>query len=330
MLILIVVVVVLALTFDYTNGFHDTANAIATSVSTKALSPRVAVLYAAVLNFVGAYVFTGVAKTIGGSIANPLRVQHGTVVVLAAVVAAIVWNLLTWWQGIPSSSSHALIGSLAGAVISSAGFHAINYRGFSNIIQGLIISPFAAFAIGYILMTLLKLIFANSAPGKVNRGFRLLQIFSAGFQAFNHGTNDAQKSMGIIAFALVAGGFQHDLSIPTWVKLLCAAAMGLGTLSGGWRIIRTVGTKIIKLEPITGFASDMTSSIVVFTATLLHLPVSTTHVISSAVMGVGGARRFRAVKWGMAGQIVVAWLITIPISAALAAVVFQLFRLVAL
>src|ERR1700730_17090209 len=317
-MLILTIVVILALAFDFTNGFHDTANAIATSVSTRALSPRFAVFYAAVLNLAGALVFTGVAKTIGQGITDPLKIQHGMIVVLTAIIAAIAWNLITWWLGIPSSSSHALIGSLTGAVISAAGLHAINVKGFTSIIKALVISPIVALLVGYIVMTILKLIFANSAPGKLNKGFRFLQIFSAGFQAFTHGTNDAQKSMGIIAFALVAGGFETHLFIPTWVKIVCALAMGLGTLSGGWRIIRTVGTKIIKLEPITGFASDLTASSVVISATLLKVPVSTTHIISSAIMGVGGARRFRSVKWGVAGQIVTAWIITIPISACLA------------
>ncbi|MDB5084764.1 MAG: inorganic phosphate transporter [Bacilli bacterium] len=327
MLTLMIITVLFALAFDFTNGFHDTANAIATSVSTKALPPRLAVIYAAVANFAGAYTFTGVAKTIGGSIADPLQIHHGVIVVLAAVIAAISWNLMTWAKGIPSSSSHALIGALTGAVISSAGWHAINVKGFTTILQGLIISPFAAFAIGFILMIIFKYLFANTAPRKVNHWFRRMQWISAGLQAFWHGTNDAQKSMGIIAFALVAAGIQPKLDIPLWVKLLCALAMALGTLSGGWRIIRTVGTKIIKLEPLTGFTADLSSIATNFTATMLKLPVSTTHIISSSIMGVGSAHRFRAVKWGVAGQIVFSWIITIPISACIAAIIFQVFKL---
>ncbi|MCL6548121.1 MAG: inorganic phosphate transporter [Alicyclobacillus sp.] len=319
MLSLIVIIVLLALVFDFTNGFHDTANAIATTVSTRALSPRRAVLLAGGLNLVGALTFTGVAKTIGGKIADPLKVPHGMWIVLAAVVAAIAWNLITWYFGIPSSSSHALIGALTGSVIGAAGFHAVNAAGFVSILQALIISPISALVVGYLLMWVLRLLFGNSSPHKVNRWFRFLQIFSAGFQAFTHGTNDAQKTMGIITFALVAGGFQSDMNIPLWVKVLCALAMGLGTASGGWRIIRTVGSKIIKLEPINGFASDLTSAAVILSATLLKEPVSSTHVISSAIMGTGAAKRFRQVNWAVAGNIVIAWLITIPASGLLAA-----------
>lgn len=320
---LIVVVVIFALGFDFTNGFHDTANAIATTVSTRALSPRRAVWMAGALNLIGALTFSGVAKTIGGSIANPLKIQHGMWIVLAAIISAIIWNLVTWYLGIPSSSSHALIGSLAGAVIGSAGIGAINGRGFFTIIQALVISPISALIIGYILMTILKAIFGNSSPHKVNRGFRFLQIFSAAFQAFTHGTNDAQKTMGIITFALIAGGFQSSLTIPIWVKVMCAVAMGVGTATGGWRIIRTVGSKIIKLEPLNGFTSDLTSASVILVATLLQQPVSSTHVISSAIMGTGAAKKFHQVKWGVAGNIVIAWLITIPISGLLAALLIR-------
>lgn len=324
MLTLIILTVLLALCFDFTNGFHDTANAIATSVSTRALSPRAAVLLASVMNLVGALTFTGVAKTIGGKIADPLKIQHGPLIVLAALFAAIGWNLLTWYFGIPSSSSHALIGGLAGAVIGAAGFHAINYRGFASIIEALVISPLAAFALGYIIMWIFRVLFGQRSPHRVNRTFRTLQVFSAAAQAFMHGTNDSQKTMGVITFALVAGGFQHTMNIPLWVKVLCAVAMGLGTSTGGWRIIKTVGSKIIKIEPINGFASDLTSSAIIFTFTLLKLPVSSTHVISSAIMGTGSAKRFGQVHWGVAGRIVVAWLITIPISGLIAALIVRL------
>ncbi|WP_029421830.1 inorganic phosphate transporter [Alicyclobacillus macrosporangiidus] len=319
MITLIVIIVLLALAFDYTNGFHDTANAIATTVSTRALSPRRAVMLAGALNLIGALTFTGVAQTIGGKIANPLHIEHGTWIVLAALIAAISWNLFTWYFGIPSSSSHALIGGLTGAVIGAAGWRAVNAAGFASIIEALIISPISALVLGYVLMWILRLLFGNTSPHKVNRGFRFLQIFSAAFQAFTHGTNDAQKTMGIITFALIAGGFQSDMHVPLWVKVLCAIAMGAGTASGGWRIIKTVGSKIIKLEPINGFASDLTSATVILTATLLKLPVSSTHVISSAIMGTGAAKRFRQVKWGVALNIVTAWVLTIPISGLLAA-----------
>jgi len=327
MLALIIVTVILAVSFDFTNGFHDTANAIATTVSTRALSPRRAVILAGTLNLVGALTFTGVAQTIGGKIANPLTLHHGMKVVLAALISAIIWNLLTWYLGIPSSSSHALIGGLSGAVVGAAGFGSLNYSGFTNIIKALVLSPFAAFIVGYILMWILRLFFANTSPYKVNRGFRFLQLFSAAFQAFTHGTNDAQKTMGVITFALVAGGFQSTLHVPLWVKFVCAISMGLGTATGGWRIIKTVGSKIIKLEPINGFASDLTSAVVILTATLLKQPVSTTHVISSAIMGTGAAKRFHQVKWGVARRIVTAWIITIPCTGVLAAVLVRLLLL---
>jgi PiT family inorganic phosphate transporter len=327
MLVLITLVVVLALTFDFTNGFHDTANAIATTVSTRALSPRKAVLLAGAMNFVGAMTFTGVAQTIGGKIANPLHLQHGLWIVLAALLAAISWNLFTWYFGLPSSSSHALIGGLTGAVIGAAGLHAVNANGFSSIIEALIISPIAALIVGYILMMILRWLFGSTSPHKVNRYFRFLQMFSAAYQAFMHGTNDAQKTMGVITFALIAGGFQHTLHVPFWTKLLCALAMGLGTASGGWRIIKTMGSKIIKLEPINGFASDLTSATVILTATLFKQPVSSTHVISSAIMGTGAAKKFHQVNWGVARNIVLAWLITIPASGLIGALLSCLFTL---
>ncbi len=325
--IVIVLIVLLALCFDFTNGFHDTANAIATSVSTRALSPRAAVLLAGSMNLVGALTFTGVAKTIGGQIANPLAIQHGTLVVLAALVAAIGWNLLTWYFGIPSSSSHALIGGLAGAVVGADGLRAIDYHGFTSIIEALVISPLIAFALGFVIMGIFRVLFGGMSPHRANRPFRTLQCFSAAAQAFMHGTNDAQKTMGVITFALIAGGLQSTMNVPLWVKILCALAMGVGTATGGWRIIKTVGSKIIRIEPINGFASDLTSSAIIFGFTLLKLPVSSTHVISSAIMGTGTAKRANQVHWGVAGRIVVAWLITIPISACLAAVLIRLFLL---
>ncbi|MFC4768263.1 inorganic phosphate transporter [Effusibacillus consociatus] len=320
----IVIIVFLALAFDFINGFHDTANAIATSVSTKALSPRFAVFYAAVLNFVGALFFTGVAKSIGGKIADPGKIENGIEVVIATLLAAIVWNLITWYYGIPSSSSHALIGSLTGAAIAAAGLNGVNWAGFKTIFQALVLSPILAFGVGFIVMFILKLIVKNLSPHRINKYFRFFQIFSAGAQAFSHGGNDAQKAMGIIVFALVAGGFQTNLEVPLWVKISAAVAMGLGTSVGGWRIIKTVGSKIIKMEPVNGFAADVTSSVVIQTATALNLPVSTTHVVSSSVMGTGAAKQFRAVKWGVAGRIVLTWIITIPICALLAGVCYIL------
>ncbi|KKC47845.1 inorganic phosphate transporter [Paenibacillus sp. D9] len=324
--VVMIAVVFLALAFDFINGFHDTANAIATSVSTRALKPRVAIIMAAVMNFVGALSFTGVAKTIGGSVADPAKLAHGEQIVIAALLGAIIWNLVTWWFGIPSSSSHALIGGLAGAVIAADGFGAINAGGFTNIIKGLIFSPFIAFAIGFTLMWILKLIFANGNPHQLNKGFRTGQIITAAFQSYTHGTNDAQKAMGIITFALVAAGIQDHLEVPLWVKLSAATAMALGTSVGGWKIIKTMGTKIFKIEPINGFAADLGSAAVIFTATLIHFPVSTTHVITSSLLGVGSAKRFANVKWSMAGRIVISWIITIPIAMGLSAVIYKIIE----
>lgn len=312
------IVVILGLSFDFINGFHDTANAIATSVSTRALRPRVAVLLAAVMNFFGAITFTGVAKTIGSGVADPSVLDNGVVIVIAALIAAIAWNLITWWFGIPSSSSHALIGSLAGAVIGGAGLGQVNGNGLLDILKALILSPFIAFGVGFCVMWLLKLIFARRSPHTVNKGFRTGQIITAMFQAFSHGTNDAQKAMGIIVFALVAAGIQDTMDVPLWVKFSAAAAMALGTSVGGWKIIKTMGTKIFKIEPINGFAADMSSAAVIISATLFHLPVSTTHVITSSILGVGSAKRFSGVNWSVAGRIVVAWVITIPITILLA------------
>lgn len=321
-LITLWMVVILALSFDFINGFHDTANAIATTVSTRALKPRVAIILAAVMNFVGAITFTGVAKKIGSGVANPADLPNGVEIVIAALISAIAWNLITWWFGIPSSSSHALIGSLAGAVASGAGFDAINESGFVDIIKALIFSPLIAFTIGFIIMWILKIAFARTSPHQVNKGFRFGQILTAAFQSFSHGTNDAQKAMGIITFALVAGGIQDHFEVPMWVKFSAALAMALGTSVGGWKIIKTMGTKIFKIEPINGFAADVGSAGVILSATVMELPVSTTHVITSSILGVGSAKRFSNVRWSLAGKIVIAWVITIPITALLAAAIY--------
>ncbi|URN95091.1 MAG: inorganic phosphate transporter [Candidatus Pristimantibacillus lignocellulolyticus] len=323
----LVSVVFLALAFDFINGFHDTANAIATSISTRAIKPRVAILMAASMNFIGAMTFTGVAKTIGGSVADPTKLEFGVEIVICALIGAIIWNLVTWWFGIPSSSSHALIGALAGAVIAGAGFNSLNMAGFLDILKALILSPLIAFTIGFIIMFLLKRIFARSNPHNINKGFRSAQVVTAMFQSFAHGTNDAQKAMGIIVFALVAAGVQDTTDVPLWVKISAATAMALGTSVGGWKIIKTMGTKIFKIEPINGFAADMGSAMVILTATFLHLPVSTTHVITSSLLGVGSAKRVSGVKWGVAGKIVIAWFITIPITALLSMVIFWIYDL---
>lgn len=325
--ILVVIIVILALGFDFINGFHDTANAIATSVSTRALKPRVAILLAAVMNLVGALLYTGVAKTIGGKVTDPFKLEHGLTVVIATLIAAIIWNLITWWKGIPSSSSHALIGALAGAAVTSEGWAGINVGGFSTIVLGLLLSPIIAFVLGYIIMFLLKHLFARTSPHQVNKGFRTGQILTAALQSFTHGTNDAQKAMGIITLALVSAGWQDHLEVPLWVKISAALAMALGTSVGGWKIIKTMGTKIFKIEPINGFSADASSAAVIFTATLTHLPVSTTHAITSSILGVGAAKRFSSVRWDMAGRIIMTWIITIPISALIAAAIYAVLSL---
>jgi len=314
-------VVFLCLAFDYINGFHDTANAIATSVSTRAIEPKKAVMMTAVLNFLGAMVSTGVAKTIGGDLVISANLINPEVIA-AALVGAIFWNLLTWWFGIPSSSSHALIGGVIGAVAISVGWDALNMMGIGKIFISLILSPIIALLTGFIIMKFLAKAFGRFSPITLNDKFRSMQVFSAILMAFSHGSNDAQKAMGIITLTLLSGGYINTLDVPFWVKVSCAAAMGLGTAAGGWRIISTMGTKIFKLETINGFAADLNSAFVIFTATFLHLPVSTTHVVSGSIMGVGSAKRVKAVNWGVARSMVLAWFVTIPLSAFVAALAF--------
>jgi PiT family inorganic phosphate transporter len=327
LLVITASVVLFALAFDFINGFHDTANTIATSVSTRALSPRVAIMLAAVMNFLGALTFTGVAKTIGKGILDPFSIENGSVIVLAALIAAIIWNLITWYYGIPSSSSHAIIGALTGAGISALGFSAINYHGFIEIIEALIFSPIIALIVGYVIMTIFGLIFRNFNLSKTNKGFRIFQVFTAALQSYTHGTNDAQKAMGIITLALIAAGYHSEMEVPMWVRIASATAMGLGTSIGGWKIIKTVGGKIMKIRPVSGAAADLSSALVIFSFTYLHLPVSSTHVISSSIMGVGSSERFRGVKWGTARNIVLTWIITLPVTAVLAAIVYQIISI---
>lgn len=322
----VILIVLFALVFDFINGFHDTANAIATSVSTKALTPRRAITLAAVMNFIGALTFTGVAKTITSGIADPFKLDHGLLVIMAALIAGITWNLITWYYGIPSSSSHAIIGAITGAVIASAGFSAVHYSGFLKILEALILSPIIAFAVGFIVYAIIKVIFKNQNLAKTNKRFRMMQVLTAAVQSYSHGTNDAQKSMGIITMALIAGGVHTSTEVPFWVQLACATAMALGTSIGGWRIIKTVGGKIMKIRPVNGVAADLTGAAVIFGATLIHLPVSTTHVISSAILGVGSSHRVKGVNWGVAKRMLVTWVITLPISALLAAIVYYILR----
>lgn len=318
-------VIVLALAFDFINGFHDTANAIATCIATRSLSPRIAIIMSAFLNFVGAMVSTGVAKTIGGEIVTSPQMVDSTVLI-AALFAAIVWNLFTWKIGMPSSSSHALIGGVLGAVTISYGTGAINGNGVFIIVAGLIGSPVIAMFSGYVIMTLLFILFRNVGRSKVNYISLHIQSLSAAVMAFSHGSNDAQKCMGIITLALLSGGYIGELEVPFLVKIACAFAMCAGTSVGGWRIIRTVGNKIFRLEPVNGLAADINSALTIFTATFLHLPVSTTHVVTGSIMGVGWAKRFRAVHWNVAYSMVGAWVMTIPSTAAVGALVYILIR----
>ena len=318
-------VIVLALAFDFINGFHDTANAIATCIATRSLSPRIAIIMSAFLNFVGAMVSTGVAKNIGGAIVTSPQMVDSTVLI-AALFAAIVWNLFTWKIGMPSSSSHALIGGVLGAVTISYGTGAINGNGVFMIVAGLIGSPVIAMFSGYVIMTLLFILFRNVGRSKVNYISLHIQSLSAAVMAFSHGSNDAQKCMGIITLALLSGGYIGELEVPFLVKIACAFAMCAGTSVGGWRIIRTVGNKIFRLEPVNGLAADINSALTIFTATFLHLPVSTTHVVTGSIMGVGWAKRFRAVHWNVAYSMVGAWVMTIPSTAAVGALVYILIR----
>ncbi|WP_042349925.1 inorganic phosphate transporter [Bacillus massiliigorillae] len=326
LLVLTVLIVIGALAFDFINGFHDTANAIATAVSTKALTPRRAIILAATMNFVGAMTFTGVAKTITKDIVDPFTLENGSLVILAALIAGIAWNLITWYYGIPSSSSHAIIGSIAGAAIAAAGIGALHLEGFLKILEALILSPILAFTVGFIVYSIFKVVFKNNNLPKTNKRFRYIQIATAALQSYTHGTNDAQKAMGIITMALIANGYTDSTDIQLWVQVSCALAMGLGTSIGGWKIIKTVGGKIMKIRPVNGVAADLTGASVIFGATAIGLPVSTTHVISSSILGVGSAHRLKGVKWGTAQRMLITWVITLPISATIAAIVYYILN----
>ncbi len=322
---ILVLAIVFALIFDYINGFHDSANAIATVVSTRVLTPRSAVLMAAGMNFLGALYSTSVAKTVAAGLVNPHEATQ--VVILAAVVGAIIWNLITWYFGIPSSSSHALMGGIVGAAIAKSGTGVVVWKGlYEKVLIPLVTSPLVGFLLGTGLILLIYRIFVHVRPTKINRWFRNLQILSSLLMAFSHGSNDAQKSMGVITMALVSVGILSKPNVPLWVILACAVAMALGTTAGGWRIIKTMGHKIVRLEPVHGFAAEITSSIVLLSAAHFGMPVSTTHVISSSILGVGSARRFRAVRWGVAQQMVMAWVLTIPAAGGVAALTFLLFK----
>ena len=321
-------VVAVALFFDFTNGFHDTANAIATSVSTRAMSPRTAVLMASILNFVGAFVSLKVAATVAKGIVDPEVVTLD--VILAGLVGAITWNLLTWLLGLPSSSSHALIGGIMGSAIAASGWDVVEWSGvWEKVVKPGVMSPVAGFVIALLLMLAIIWIIRKRSPSKVNRVFRRAQIFSGGFVAFTHGTNDAQKTMGIIALALIATGHLNaeEFDVPTWVIVSSATAMALGTYAGGWKIIKTMGTRIAKLEPPQGFAAQTACAGILWTTAHYGFPVSTTQTISGSVVGAGASRRLSAVRWGIAGNIVIAWILTLPAAGSVGALMEAVTRL---
>jgi inorganic phosphate transporter, PiT family len=322
-LTLLVIVVVVALVFDYINGFHDAANSIATVVSTRVLSPGQAVVWAAFFNFAAAFIFgTAVAKTVGSGMIDIKVVTQS--VILAGLIGAIVWDLITWYYGLPTSSSHALIGAYAGAAVAKAGYAAIVPAGWTKTLIFIVLAPLIGFGLGFVLMVAILWFMKPFAPSRVDRYFRKLQLVSAAAYSLGHGSNDAQKTMGIIAGALFAAGYLTEFRIPFWVEMAAYSAISLGTLSGGWRIIHTMGSKITRLQPVGGFAAETAGAISLFTATALGVPVSTTHTITGAIIGVGSTRRLSAVRWGIAGQIVWAWILTIPVSAVIAAGMFYL------
>lgn len=321
------IVIALAMGFNYTNGFHDSANAIATSVSTRALTPRVALLMAAVANLFGAFFGKKVADTVGKGIIDPPQGTIGLILVAAALIGAIGWNLLTWWYGLPSSSSHALIGGLAGAALAASA--TVKWAGiFQKVIIPMVISPIVGIALGYVVMTVILWLFRRAQPGKVSRGFRYAQSASAAAMAFGHGLQDAAKSAGVVVMALTVGGYHTGGTVPLWVLLMSAVVISLGTYAGGWRIMRTLGRRIIHLDPPQGFASETSAASILYVAGLVFgAPISTTHTITSAIMGVGSTKRLSAVRWGVAGNIVGAWVLTFPGASLAAAACFWLIHL---
>jgi phosphate/sulfate permease len=318
----LIVIVVVALAFDYTNGFHDAANSIAVAVSTKALTPRAALALAAVMNLVGALISTSVAKTVGAGIIDAPSGSEGLQLVFAALIGAIVWNLITWYYGLPSSSSHALIGGLVGAALAAA--HSVQWMGIlDKVIIPMIVSPLVGFGLGYLFMLILLWSFRRANAHKANRGFRYAQIVSSATMALGHGMQDAQKTMGIITLALLTAGEIDTFEVPFWVILAAALAISAGTYAGGFRIMRTLGRRIIQLTPTGGFAAQtVASGVMVTTATVFAVPVSTTHITTTSIMGVGATRRLSAVRWGVAGNIIVAWVVTLPAAGAVAALAF--------
>lgn len=324
----LVVVIGVALLFTYTNGFHDSANAIATAVSTRALTPRAALAMAAVMNVAGAFLGSGVAQTISKGLIGTPSGRQGLGVLFAGLTGAIVWNLITWYFGLPSSSSHALLGGLVGAAM--AGASTVHWNGvLDKIIIPMVVSPVIGLIVGYLVMLAIIWAFRHSNPHKAKRGFRMAQTVSSASMALGHGLQDAQKAMGVVVLALVAAGDDRGDGIPIWVKIVCAGMMSLGTYAGGWRIMRTLGRKIIQLDPPQAFAAEMTSSTILYaTSYIFKAPISTTHVITSAIMGVGATKRVKAVRWGVAKNIVLGWFITMPAAGCVAAICYEVVRLV--
>jgi inorganic phosphate transporter, PiT family len=326
-LIAVLAVILVALAFDYTNGFHDAANAIATSVSTRALTPGVALGMAALGNFAGAHLGAGVAKTVGSGLVDLPTGRASLAIVFAGVIGAITWNLITWWFGLPSSSTHALIGGLVGSTIAAAG--TVLWTGIvEDVVLPMILSPLVGFGLGYVFMLVLLWTFRNGHPGKLNRGFRWAQTVSAAAMSVGHGMQDAAKTIGIIVLALYVGGYQDSpQTIPEWAFWSSATVLALGTYAGGWRIIRTLGRRIIHLGPPEGFAAEtVASAVLYFNALVLHAPISTTHTITSAIMGVGATKKLSAVRWGVAGNIITAWVLTFPAAGSIAALVYFAVR----
>ena len=322
-----ILIVFLVIIFDFINGFHDTATAVATSITTRALTPRMAIIICAIFNFMGAFTGTAVAKTVGENIVSYTSVPLW--VIMGVLISAIAWNLITWYFGIPSSSSHALIGALVGGGMAyTCTFNVVNwYNLFHSVILWLFISPVIGFIVGYIIMRLLNWILQPFKIHLVNKLFLKLQVIAGAFMAFNHGANDAQKSMGIITMALLGGGYISTFNVPTWVIVVCALSMALGTSIGGKKIIKTMGSGMAKLTPVNGFAAQSGASVVILIATLFHAPVSTTHIISTTVMGVGASKRLKSVKWGVAKSIVRAWVVTMPITGSLSASIITIIKL---
>ncbi|HEX5038062.1 MAG TPA: anion permease [bacterium] len=325
-LLIVGFVVLVALAFDFINGFHDAANSVATVVSTRVLSPRWAVLWAAFFNFIAMFVFKShVATTIGKGTVDPAVMDVATV--FAGLMGAIIWDLLTWWWGLPTSSSHALVGGFVGAAVTKAGFGSLVTSGLFKILIFIVVSPTLGLVLGFLIMTAINWIFCRSAPSKVDKLFRRLQLVSASLYSLGHGGNDAQKTMGIIAVLLFSTGHLKEFHVPLWVVVACHAAMGFGTMFGGWRIVKTMGMKVTKLQPVGGFAAETAAAATLFLATFSGIPVSTTHTITGSIMGVGATRRLSAVRWGIVNRILVAWLLTMPAAAAIAALTYLLIRL---